>query len=103
MIALTPANLGALAKIVQGFPTGDFLAIVNGAATVDGDIDLAEQVLGLVAAAFPPGALVAGEIGIALEALQFLLDAAGKGSTPMTIEPGYNPIRGGWDGARGHV
>jgi len=84
MIALTPANLGALAKIVQGFPTGDFLAIVNGTATVDSDLDLAQQVLGLVAAAFPPGALVAGEIGIALEALQFLLDAAGAGADPVT-------------------
>ena len=78
----TPAALSALAKIVEGFPLADFLAILNGTATVDSDLDLAEQVVGLVAAAFPPGALVAGEIGIALQALQFLLDAAGKGGSP---------------------
>ena len=80
----TPTALSALAKIVEGFPLADFLAILNGTATVDSDLDLAEQVVGLVAAAFPPGALVAGEIGIALQALQFLLDAAGKGGSPAT-------------------
>ena len=84
MSAPTPAALGALAKIVEGFPLADFLAILNGTATVDTDLDLAEQVVGLVAIAFPPGASAAGEVGIALQALKFLLDAAGTGGSPVT-------------------
>lgn len=103
MIALTPAHLTALAKLVAGLPFGDLAALLAGTATADTVLDLAEQATGLIAAAFPPGALVAGEVGFAIEALQFLLDAAGVGADPMTIEPGYNPIRGGWEGARGHV
>ena len=103
MSALTPAHLTALAKLVAGLPVADLGALLAGTATADTVLDLAEQAVGLVAAAFPPGALVAGEVGFALEALQFLLDGAGVGADPVTIEPGYNPIRGGFEGARGHV
>lgn len=84
MTTLSQTGLASLARIVSGFPISDVMDILSGTATVDTDLDLAQQVVGLVAAAFPPGALVAGEVGLALEALQFLLDAAGQGSLPVT-------------------
>ena len=84
LTTLSQTGLASLARIVSGFPISDVMDILSGTATVDTDLDLAQQVVGLVAAAFPPGALVAGEVGLALEALQFLLDAAGQGSLPVT-------------------
>ena len=99
----TPTALGALAKIVAGFPLADLLAILNGTATVDSDLDLAEQAVGLIAAAFPPAAITAEEVGFGLEALAFLCDAAGLGAKPIQLSRGQNPIRGGFDGARGHL
>ena len=81
---LTPAHLTALAKLIAGLPFGDLAALLDGTATTDTVLDLAEQATALIGAAFPPGALVAGEVGFALEALQFLLDAAGVGASPVT-------------------
>ena len=80
---LTPAHLTALAKLVAGLPVADLAALLDGTATIDTVLDLAEQATGLIAAAFPPGALIAGEVGFAIEALQFLLDAGGVGASPV--------------------
>jgi hypothetical protein len=57
----------------------------------------------LVARAFPPAAITAEEVKLGLEALQFLLDVAGLGPSPLKLQPGYRPITGGFDGARGHI
>ena len=95
------AQLGPLGKLLALLPVEDIVALIEQRATVDTTLDLAERVAELVKIAFPPGALTAAEVGFALEALKFVLDAAGVGSSPVT--GGYNPIRGGWDGARGHV
>ena len=84
MIALTPTHLTALAKLVAGLPVADLAAVLSGTATTDTVLGLAEQATGLIAAAFPPGALIAGEIGLALSALQFLLDASGAGGNIVT-------------------
>ena len=103
MTAPTPTALDALAKLISGLPIGELLDLIEGRATLDEGFDIAGAAVGLVAAAFPPSALAAGELAVALEALRYLFDAAGVGGRPIPIEPGYNPIRGGIDGARGHV
>ena len=84
LAAFTPAHLNALAKLIAGLPVADLAALLDGTATVDTALDLAQQATGLIAAAFPPAAITAGEIGMALQALQFLLDAAGAGADPAT-------------------
>ena len=76
---LTPAHLTALAKLIAGLPVADLAALLSGTVTADTVLDLAEQATCLIAAAFPPGALIAGEVGFALQALQWLLDASGAG------------------------
>ena len=95
------AHLGPLGKLLALLPVEDIVALIEQRATLDTTLDLAERVAGIVKIAVPPAALTAAEVGFALEALKFVLDAAGVGSSPVT--GGYNPIRGGWDGARGHI
>jgi hypothetical protein len=85
---LSAAHLDALGKVISGFPLDDVLKLVTNTATIDSDLDLADQAAGLVALAFPPGALVAGEAQMAVEALKFVLDAAGVGSAPIHVAPG---------------
>jgi hypothetical protein len=99
----TSGHYDALAKLIGGMPVSDLLALIDGRGTVDTDLALAEQAATLVAVAFPPAAITASEIKMALETLQFLLDAAGFGSSPIHITGGYRPITGGFAGARGHV
>jgi hypothetical protein len=100
---ITPAHFTALAKLIGGLPVDQLLALIEGQSTVDNAIGLAEQAASLVAAAFPPAAITAGEVEFGLEALRFVCGVAGLGSTPIQITPGQNPIRGGFEGARGHV
>jgi hypothetical protein len=87
-LTLTSGHYGALAKLLGGLPVGDLTNLFDGRATVDTDLDLAEQAAALVAVAFPPAAITAGEVELALEALQFLFDAAGLGAQPFKIEGG---------------
>ena len=70
---------------------------------MDSALDLAEQAARIVAAAFPPAAITANEVEFGLEALGFVCDAAGLGAKPFQLSPGQNSIRGGFDGARGHI
>ena len=77
------AQLGPLGKLLALLPVADIVALIEQRATVDTTIDLAERVAGIVKIAFPPGALTAAEVGFALEALKFVLDAAGVGSSPV--------------------
>lgn len=81
---LTPAHLGALATLLQLLPTGDLLALLSGRATVDAVVGIAEQAASIVKWAIPPAALPAEAAGMALQALQFLLDAVGVGDNPVT-------------------
>jgi hypothetical protein len=100
---VTGTKLGALSKFLTAFPLTDLIELIEGKATVDTVLDLDEKAASLIAAAFPPVAITAEEVGFALEALQYLLDKAGLGLKPIKVIPGYNPIRGGWSGARGHI
>jgi hypothetical protein len=102
---MTPTLPGfqSLAKLLSGLPIGELLDLIEGRATLDEGFDLASEAVKLFALAFPPDALAAGEAALALGALQWLLDASGAGSSPLRIAPGQNPIRGGFDGARGHL
>lgn len=94
-----PPAFGAVGKLLALLPVTDILAVIEGRATVDTELDLAERAAGVVAAAFPPGAIAAGEVEMALKALQFLLDAAGvgpkpfrlKGGVPASFPPGGGP------------
>jgi len=85
---LSSAHFDALAKLLGGLPVGDLIDLIDGRATVDSGLDLAESAAALVAAVFPPGAITAGEVELALEGLQFLLDAAGVGANPFKIAGG---------------
>ena len=100
---LTGSHFGALAQFLALIPISDLISLANGSATIDTAADLAEAGAEIVARAFPPVAITAEEVKLGLEALRFLLDAAGLGPTPFKITPGQNPIRGGWEGARGHI
>jgi hypothetical protein len=81
---LTPAHLSALAALLQLLPTGDLIALLSGGATVDTVIGIAEQAASIVKWAIPPAALPAEAARMALQALQFLLDAVGVGANPVT-------------------
>jgi hypothetical protein len=86
--SLTSARFTALAKLIGGLPVDDILAAIEGRGSIDTDLELAERVAALVGVAFPPGAITAGEVEGGLEALQFLLDAAGLGANPFKIQGG---------------
>ena len=100
---LTLAHFTALAKLIGALPVADLVTLIDGRGTVDGAFALAEQAARIVAAAFPPAAITADEVEFGLEALGFVCDAARLGATPFRLSPGQNPIRGGFDGARGHL
>ena len=101
--ALTAAHLGALPRFLALIPIGDLIALANGTGNADNLLDVVEAGATVVARAFPPGAIAAGEVRLGLEALQILIDAAGLGSTPIHVTGGYRPPTGGFDGARGHI
>ena len=101
--ALTDAHMVALAPFLQLLPVSDLIAFAQGEGTVDTAVDIAEAGASILARAFPPAALTAEEVGLALEALRFLLDAAGLGPSPFQIEPGYRPVKDAISGARGHI
>jgi hypothetical protein len=82
------AGYGALGKLIAGLPIADLLQVLEGRATIDTELDLAEKSAALIATAFPPGAIAAGEVELALRALQFLLDAAGVGPHPFRLQGG---------------
>ncbi len=84
----TSAHYGALAKLIGSLPVSGIVELIEGRATIDSDLELAESAAKLVGAAFPPGAITAREVELGLEALQFLLDAAGLGSQPFKIQGG---------------
>ncbi len=88
---LSTAQFDALAKLLRGLPVGDLVNLIEGRATLDSSLTLAESAAALVAAVFPPGAITAGEVEFALEGLQFLLDAAGLGPNPFKIVGGIPP------------
>jgi hypothetical protein len=100
---LTPAHFTALGKLIGGLPVGELVTLIHGQATLDNVLDLSAEAAGIVAAAFPPAAITSGEVEFGLEALRLVFDVAGLGSQPFRITPGQNPIRGGFEGARGHV
>ncbi len=87
-LPLSSAHFDALAKLLGGLPVGALIDLIEGRATVDSGLQLAESAAALVAAVFPPGAITAGEVELALEGLQFLLDAAGVGPNPFKIAGG---------------
>ena len=99
---LTPSHFTALGKLIGALPVGDLIALLEGRATVGTVMDLAEEAAAIVAVAFPPAAIPAREIQLGLEALEFLFGAA-RLAKPVRITPGQNPLRGGFEGARGHV
>lgn len=101
--ALTAAHLGALPRFLPLIPVSDLVALATGTGTLDDAFAVAEAGASIVARAFPPGAITAGEVKLGLEALQFLLDAAGLGPSPFKITGGYRPLTGGFAGARGHI
>lgn len=101
--ALTAAHVGALPTFLSLIPVSDLVALATGNGTVNNAFDVAEAGAALVARAFPPAAITAEEVKLGLEALQFLLDVAGLGPSPFTLQPGYRPITGGFAGARGHI
>jgi hypothetical protein len=80
--------LGPLGQMLSLIPVADLVALFEGRGTVDTDLDLAARAAKLVALAFPPGAMAAGDVALALEALRYVLDAAGVGPTPIHIEGG---------------
>jgi hypothetical protein len=86
--SLPSARFSALAKLIGGLPVADIVAAIEGRGSIDTDLELAERVAALVGVAFPPGAITAGEVEGGLEALQFLLDAAGLGANPFKIQGG---------------
>jgi hypothetical protein len=86
--APTAAHFNSLAKLIGGLPVADIVALIDGRGSLDSDLALAESAAALVGIAFPPGAITAGEVEFALEALQFLLDAAGLGADPFKIQGG---------------
>ncbi len=100
---ITPAHFAGLAKLIGGLPVGNLLALIEGRATLNDGIDLLEQAARIVGAAFPPAAITVGEVEFGLEALKFICGAAGLGAAPLHVSPGQNPIRGGFEGARGHL
>ena len=101
--SFTAAHVGALPPFLSLIPVSDLVALATGSGTVDNMLDVAEAGAALVARAFPPAAITAGEVKLGLEALQFLLDVAGLGPSPFKLRPGYRPIIGGFAGARGHI
>ncbi len=90
---LTPAHLLALGNFASALPVDDIADLLDGTATVDTTLDLAEKAAKLVAMAFPPAAIAAGDADLALEALRFLLDAIGAASNPVTggMPPNWHP------------
>jgi hypothetical protein len=102
-IDLANAHFAALGKLLGALPVADLLALIEGRASVSTALDLAEQAARIVAAAFPPAAITAREVEFGLEALHFVLGAAGLGVKPFRVTPGQNPLRGGFEGARGHI
>ena len=100
---LTAAHLGALPHFLTLIPISDLIALASGAGNVDDAFAVAEAGASIVARAFPPDAIAAEEVRLGLEALQFLLDAAGLGPSPFKITGGYRPLTGGFAGARGHI
>lgn len=101
--SISAPHLSALGTMLGLLPVADLIAIAEGRASWDDVLDAAAHGADIVRIAFPPAAMTAEEVKLALEALRFILDAAGVGPTPFHIEPGQNPIRGGFSGARGHV
>jgi hypothetical protein len=101
--SLSTSHLRSLGALLGLLPVRDLIEIANGRASWDNVLDAAAHGADIVRAVFPPSAMTATEVKLALEALRFVLDAAGVGPTPFTIAPGQNPIRGGFAGARGHV
>lgn len=89
--ALTPAHFSALASLFNLLPIDDIVALINGAATVDNVLDLAQRAAEIVKVAFPPAAMTAGEVSLALEALKFILDASGVGPDPFVVTGGLPP------------
>jgi hypothetical protein len=85
---LTGSHFQALARLAAGLPVAELVQLIEGRASVDVDIDLAERAAALFAAAFPAAAITAGEIELALTALKYLLDAAGVGGNPFVITGG---------------
>lgn len=90
---LTPAHLNSLATLLQLLPIGDLIALLTGGATIDTVLSVAEQATSIVKWAIPPAALPAEVAGMALQALQCLLDAIGVGADPVTggIPPAFPP------------
>lgn len=103
MTSLTGAHLEALPRFLSMMPVADLVALASGAGNLDNAFAVAEAGASIVASAFPPTAITAGEVKLGLEALQFLLDVAGLGPSPFKITPGYRPLTGGFAGARGHI
>lgn len=85
---LTVAHLSALVRFLPLVPVSDLIALATGRGSYDNALDLAEAGASIVARAFPPVAITAVEVKLALEALQFLLDAAGVGPRPFKIQGG---------------
>ena len=100
---VSPAHFEALGKLMGDLPIGALVQLFEGRSTFDSGLEIAERGAEIVAAAFPPAAITAREVEFGLEALRFLLNAAGIGPKPFRIAPGENPIRGGFAGARGHI
>lgn len=101
--SLSASHLNSLGTLLGLLPIQDLIEIASGRATWDNVLDAMAHGADVVRAVFPPAAMTATEVKLALEALRFVLDAAGVGPTPFKIEAGQNPIRGGFAGARGHV
>jgi hypothetical protein len=99
---ITPAHLSVLATILANLPVGQIVALFSAPVTVDTVMAVVEQAIGLIGTVDPLIALPAEAIGMGVQALQVILDAAGVGSSvitgglPPSIPPGLGPTP--WEG-----
>ena len=92
----TAIGLTALVRVV-----GPIVRIFEGRGTLADDAQAANAVMDAVALIDPKLAPSIATIELAEAAFVGIVGAFKSGA--IHIEPGQNPIRGGWSGARGHI